>query len=195
VSAKSVTVADACRMIADRTGDQQAAHILRQAGNELDRLTADLAKHQPEEREGKCWCVEGDRCEIRTADNASYWVRRMLSLGHPGGDTYPPEDAEWHEWEEESEFCCNCGAHLCADGTARRNADAALLDALERLALESAEHGEAVEIDARAIERLGVIGLSAWPEGTVVGEEWVGPDLRAAIRAALGQGVGEDGLH
>jgi hypothetical protein len=86
-----------------------------------DRLQSALdAAPVREEREGKCWCVEGDRCEIRTADNASYWVRRMLSLGHPGGDTYPPEDAEWHEWEEESEFCCNCGAHLGADGIARR---------------------------------------------------------------------------
>jgi hypothetical protein len=98
-----------------------AAVVFRGAAAEIERLQSALdAAPVREEREGKCWCVEGDRCEIRTADNASYWVRRMLSLGHPGGDTYPPEDAEWHEWEEESEFCCNCGAHLGADGIARR---------------------------------------------------------------------------
>lgn len=88
---------------------------------EIERLTAALdAAPVREERAGECWCKEGDRCEIRAADGESYWVRRMLCLGHPGSDTYPPEDDEWQEWEEESEFCCNCGAHLGADGIARR---------------------------------------------------------------------------
>jgi type II secretory pathway pseudopilin PulG len=43
---RTATVADACRIVADRTGDQQAAHVLRDAANELDRLTEGLSNAQ-----------------------------------------------------------------------------------------------------------------------------------------------------
>lgn len=141
-------------------------------GLEADLAAAqeELAKHKPEERVGRCFC-----------ETPLIWF--------PTGRSFVCSKPCWIDEGTDEPFfpgnrCPRCGAEL-GNGVARRNADAALLDALERLALESAEHGEAVQIDARAMQRVGGIGLSAWPEGTVVGEEWVGPDLRAAIRAAL----------
>ena len=61
--------------------------------------------------------------------------------------------------------------------------DTDLLDALERMALLSAAHGEPVVLDLRSAT-LGVV-LTHWPDGAVTPIEATGHDLRAAIRAAL----------
>ena len=43
IAEKPATVADACGMVADRTRDAQAEHVLRQAKGELERLTREVA--------------------------------------------------------------------------------------------------------------------------------------------------------
>ena len=69
--------------------------------------------------------------------------------------------------------------------------DSALLDALERMVIGSAEHGEEVELDARH-EGHGVL-LTSWHRWTCDfgSGEHTGPDLRAAIRAAMEASGGE----
>jgi hypothetical protein len=81
-------------------------------------------------------------------------------------------------------YCPYCGDRLL-HGVAEQMDDSALLDALERMVLGSAEHGEEVELDARH-EGHGVL-LTSWDRWTCDfgSGEYTGPDLRAAIRAAL----------
>lgn len=94
MSETACSVSDACRMIADRTGDQQAAHRLREAGRELDRLTAALAaaraelatlKHAIDETEAAypldIWPDPGP-ADAGSTDTA-YWTRRVeLAAAH-----------------------------------------------------------------------------------------------------------------
>ena len=121
MSTTSATVADACRMIAERTGDQEAAHILRQAGEALDRLTAALAAAPVrEERAERCWCRKSCVVEI---DGERFWMVQGEKVSDYV-ETWKL-DADVHCWD--------CGAHLGEDGIARRNADSARVQRVRKL--------------------------------------------------------------
>lgn len=79
------------------------------ADNDKDDLMAQAADALeatlPEEREGRCWCGSCRR-------TAGYWRIDVVDGGTEISD----------------EYCQHCGAHLCADGIARRNADSARVE-------------------------------------------------------------------
>ena len=104
IRAEKATVADACRIAAGRTRDQQAQDVLFQAARELGRLTAELAQHQPEERVGECGC---GHCRAHYTGKWRVGLSEMWLAGT---------------------YCPICGDLLDRDGIARRNADTARVD-------------------------------------------------------------------
>jgi hypothetical protein len=83
-----------------------------------DALEATL----PEERDGRCWCTEGP-FEWRSDLQDGAWRSQRSGLWPYGPD---------------GQYCPHCGAHLGADGIARRNADTdrAALDRVRELVAE-----------------------------------------------------------
>lgn len=110
----------------------------------LAQAAAELEATLPEEKVGRCWCEPGDR--VTSPRNYQVAVPEMTydeALGwRPRG-----VDGRWY-WT----YCEHCGAELCSDGIARRNADAGRVARVRDLVAD----GEAA------------YPLTIWPEPTQV---------------------------
>jgi len=145
----------------DRGMDAKTASECRNVMSAAEEIIQDMLS---DEREGRCFC---DVCVVY----GGMWV------GDTGNRYTRP-------------FCFGCGAALGADGIARRNADAARIDALERMVQESAERGETVELDQRGT---GGVSLQRWcPLNAVTETVSSGATLRDAIDAAVAAQGGDE---
>lgn len=139
----------------------------RAAADKIDRLAADNAALRaeidalkPEERVGECFCVPGDATPL-------VWL--------PAGMSFRISDPCWYHTELDDyylpdQFCPNCGAQLCSDGIARRNADTARVQRV-REALDEFDYDPHI--------------------GMGIHEKAFATQLRDVIRAALGPEVPE----